>query len=160
MHDIEYVNMTGLPMKEFAEQVKALGDVTRLKMIRLLCEAKEDLCVCEIMDALEISHSNVSRHLKILKTAGFVKENKEGRWVHFFLAEPGSSSHKNLLLAVGNMPAELFAADIERMQLRLSLREGGKCVDGLNSERWKAALKLIRTESIDRYSKKQERNRR
>ena len=53
------------------------------------------------MDALEVSHSNVSRHLKILKTAGFVKEKKEGRWVHFFLAEPDSPFHKNLLQAVG-----------------------------------------------------------
>ena len=73
-------------MKEFAEQVKALGDVTRLRMIRLFCEERADLCVCEIMDALEVSHCNVSRHLKILKAAGFVKEKKEGRWVHFFLA--------------------------------------------------------------------------
>jgi len=136
-------------MKEFVEQAKALGDVTRLKMIRLLCEAMGDLCVCEIMDALEISHSNVSRHLKILKSTGFVKENKEGRWVHFFLAEPGSPFHKNLLLAVGNMPADLFAADIERMQLRVSLREGGKCVDGLQSEKWMGALKLIRARNIN-----------
>ena len=143
-------------MKEFVEQAKALGDVTRLKMIRLLCEAREDLCVCEIMDALEVSHSNVSRHLKILKTTGFVRERREGRWVHFYLAEPGSPSHKNLLLAVGNMPAEHFAADIERLQARLSLREDGKCVDGLQSEKWKAALKLIRAGNINHYNHNQE----
>jgi len=147
-------------MKEFVEQSKAMGDVTRLKMIRLFCEARQDLCVCEIMDALEVSHSNVSRHLKILKTAGFVKEKKEGRWVHFFLTEPVSPFHKNLLLAVGNMPAELFAADIERLQLRLSLREGGKCVDGLQSEKWRAALKLIRAENINHYNKNPELDRR
>jgi len=147
-------------MKEFSEQLKALGDVTRLKMIRLLCEAREDLCVCEIMDALEVSHSNVSRHLKILKTTGFVKEKKEGRWVHFSLAHPERPFHKYLLLAVRNMPAENFADDIERLKLRLSLREDGKCVDGLKSEKWMAVLKLIRAESINRYSKKQERNRR
>jgi len=129
-------------MKAFVEQAKALVDVTRLKMIRLFCEAREDLCVCEIMDALEVSHSNVSRHLKILKTAGFVRERKEGRWVHFYLAEPGSPSHQNLLLAVGNLPAEHFAADIERMNLRLSLREDGKCVEGLNSRKWELALRL------------------
>ena len=58
------------------------------------------------------------------------------------------------------MPGELFADDIERLKLRLSLREDGKCVDGLKSEKWLAALKLIRTESINRYSKKQKRNRR
>jgi len=147
-------------MNEFVEQMKALGDATRMKIIRLLCEAREDLCVCEIMDALEVSHCNISRHLKILKTAGFVKEKKEGRWVHFSLMKPERRFHKNLLQAVLNMPAENFTNDIERLKLRLSLREDGKCVDGLQSAKWVAAMKLIRAESIKRYSKKQERNRR
>jgi len=147
-------------MKEFVEQAKALGDVTRLKMIRLLCEAREDLCVCEIMDALEVSHSNVSRHLKILKTTGFVKEKKEGRWVHFSLARPVGPFHKNLLLAVRNMPAENFADDVERLKLRLSLREDGKCIDGLKSEKWMAALKLIKAKNIHRYNNNRERSRR
>jgi ArsR family transcriptional regulator len=147
-------------MKEFVEQAKALGDATRLRIIRLICEAKEELCVCELMDAIEVSHSNVSRHLKILKTAKIVRENKEGRWVHFSLAEPGSPFHKNLLLAVGNMPAEHFAADIERLKARLSLREGGKCVNGLQSEKWKSALKLIRAGDKNHYNINQEQDRR
>lgn len=147
-------------MKEFVEQLKSLGDVTRLKIIRLLCEAREDLCVCEIMDALEVSHCNISRHLKILKTAGVVEERKEGRWVHFSIANPESPFHKNLLLAIGNLPAELFAADIERLQLRLSLREEGKCVDGLKSEKWMAAQKLIKAESLNQYDKRRMQDRR
>jgi len=150
----------GDAMKEFAEQVKALGDVTRLKIIRLICEARVDLCVCEIMDALEISHCNVSRHLKILKTTGIVVEQKEGRWVHFSIANPRNPFHKYLLLAVGNMPDDLFAADIERLQLRLSLREEGKCVNGLQTEKWKSALKLIRAGNINHYNKNQEQHRR
>jgi ArsR family transcriptional regulator len=149
-----------VPLKEFAEQLKSLGDVTRLKIIRLLCEAKEDLCVCEIMDAVEVSHCNISRHLKILKTAGLVKEKKEGRWVHFSLANPEEPFHKSLLQAVRNMPSENFADDIERLKLRLSLREDGKCVDGLKSKKWMAALKLIKAESINRHNRKQERSRR
>ena len=75
----------------------------------------------------------------------------------FFPGQPRQPFHKNLLLAVGNMPAELFAAEIERLKLRLSLREDGKCVDGLKSEKWMSALKLIRAESINRYNKNQER---
>lgn len=147
-------------MEQFVEQIKSLGDGTRLKIIRLMIEERDNLCVCEIMDAIEISHSNVSRHLKILKTAGFVKEKKEGRWVHFSLADPDSLFHRNLLQAVRNMPADNFADDIERLKLRLSLREDGKCVDGLKSEKWMSALKLIKAESIKRYNRKQERSRR
>jgi ArsR family transcriptional regulator len=88
-------------MEQFVEQLKSLGDVTRLKIIRLMIEVREDLCVCEIMDALEVSHCNISRHLKILKTAGYVKEKKEGRWVHFSLAHPERPFHKNLLTSNG-----------------------------------------------------------
>jgi len=147
-------------MEQFVEQLKSLGDVTRLKIIRLMIEVREDLCVCEIMDALEVSHCNISRHLKILKTAGYVKEKKEGRWVHFSLAHPERPFHKNLLLAVRNMPAENFADDIERLKLRLSLREDGKCVDGLKSKKWMAALKLIKAENINRYDKRRMQDRR
>jgi hypothetical protein len=58
------------------------------------------------------------------------------------------------------MPAENFANDIERLKLRLSLREDGKCVDGLKSEKWMAALKLIRAENINRYDKRRMQDRR
>ncbi len=135
-------------MKAYVEQAKALGDVTRLRIMRLICESRQALCVCELMDALKVSHCNISRHLKILKITGIVEEQKEGRWVHFSVANPGNLFHKNLLRAVGDMPSELFADDIERLKARLSLREDGKCVDGLNSEKWKATLKLIRSENI------------
>jgi ArsR family transcriptional regulator len=147
-------------MDDFVEQLKSLGDTTRLKIIRLFSEAKVDLCVCEIMDAIEDSHCNISRQLKILRAAGLVKEKKEGKWAYFSLAHPDSPFHKNLLQAVRNMPAEYFANDAERLKLRLSLREGGKCVDGLKSEKWMVALKLIRTENINSYDKNRERNRR
>jgi ArsR family transcriptional regulator len=147
-------------MEEFVEQFKSLGDATRLKIIRLLCEAGEELCVCEIMDAIEDSHSNISRHLKILRAAGLVKEIKEGRWAYFSLADPDSPFHTNLLQAVRNIPAEIFVNDIERLKLRLSLREGEKCIDGLKSERWMAAQKLIRAVNINRYKNKRIRSRR
>ena len=58
------------------------------------------------------------------------------------------------------MPDDLFAADIERLQMRLSLREDGKCVNGLKSEKWKSALKLIRAGNINHYNKNQEQDRR
>jgi ArsR family transcriptional regulator len=147
-------------MDDFVEQLKALGDETRIKIIRLFSEAKVNLCVCEIMDAIEDSHSNISRQLKILRAAGLVKEKKEGKWAYFSLAEPDSPFHKNLLQAVRNMPAEFFANDATRLKLRLSLREDGKCVDGLKSEKWMVALKLIRAENIGSYDKNRKLNRR
>ncbi|MCX5835100.1 MAG: metalloregulator ArsR/SmtB family transcription factor [Deltaproteobacteria bacterium] len=132
-------------MDDFVEQLKALGDETRIKIIRLLSEAKVDLCVCEIMDAIEDSHCNISRHLKILKTAKLVKESKQGKWVYFSLATPKDPFHESVLHAVSSIMDEHFFNDSKRLKLRLSLREKEKCVDGLKSEKWARALELLAT---------------
>ena len=137
-------------MKKYVDQLKSLGDVTRLKIIRLLCEADAELCVCEIMDVLESSHSNISRQLKILRAAGLVREQKHGKWAYYSLAESDSPFFRSLLQAVRNISAEELSDDLERLKLRLSLREGDKCIDGLNSERWTAAQKLIKNVDLRR----------
>ncbi|NWG09299.1 MAG: winged helix-turn-helix transcriptional regulator [Nitrososphaerales archaeon] len=65
---------------------KALGDSTRLKMIRIL--SMKEMCVCEIMVALEMTQPNVSHHLEILERVGIVKKRKEGKWKFYSLARP------------------------------------------------------------------------
>jgi ArsR family transcriptional regulator len=132
-------------MDDFVEQLKALGDETRVKILRLLSDAKVDLCVCEIMDAIEDSHCNISRHLKILKTAKLVRDGKQGKWVYFGLAAPKDQFHESVLNAVSSIPDEHFFNDSKRLKLRLSLRENEKCVDGLKSEKWARALELLAT---------------
>ncbi|MFZ3172206.1 MAG: metalloregulator ArsR/SmtB family transcription factor [Carboxydocellales bacterium] len=70
-------------MRKLAEFFKALGDENRLKIIRMLSE--KELCVCEIIDRLELSQPAISHHLKILRQAGLVKDTKEGKWVYYAL---------------------------------------------------------------------------
>ncbi|GAW30582.1 metalloregulator ArsR/SmtB family transcription factor [Carboxydocella sp. JDF658] len=70
-------------MKELAEKLRALADENRLQIIRLL--ARGELCVCEIMEYLEMSQPTASHHLKILKQAGLVTDRKEGRWSYYRL---------------------------------------------------------------------------
>jgi ArsR family transcriptional regulator len=127
-------------VKNFAERFKAVGDGTRLKILWLLSMAKGDLCVCEIMDTVEDSHCNVSRHLKILKQAGFVRENRQGKWVYFGLTPPEDPFRNSVLQAVLSIPEEKFFNDARRLRLRLSLRENNKCVNGLQSEKWAKIL--------------------
>lgn len=129
-------------MIEFAEQLKAIGDETRIKILRLMIEAKVDLCVCELTDAIDESHCNISRHLKILKTAKLVRESREGKWVYFGLTTPRDPFHEALLHAVSSIRDEYFFNDLRRLKLRLSLRENEKCVEGLKSRKWEFALKL------------------
>lgn len=64
---------------------KALGDPTRLKILKML--AKCEKCVCEIIPATGKSQPTTSAHLKILHEAGLVKSRKEGLSVYYRLAD-------------------------------------------------------------------------
>jgi ArsR family transcriptional regulator len=68
-----------------AKIFKALADINRLKIIKLLKEG--ELCVCELTTVLSTSQSTVSHHLSVLKNAGLIKERKEGKWSYFRLSE-------------------------------------------------------------------------
>jgi ArsR family transcriptional regulator len=65
---------------------KALADETRLKILRLL-DVRE-MCVCEIMVALDLTQPTASHHLGLLENAGLVKARKEGKWVFYSIADP------------------------------------------------------------------------
>ncbi|MGI6465017.1 MAG: ArsR/SmtB family transcription factor [Methanobacterium sp.] len=67
-------------------RLKALSDPTRLKILYLLSEG--ELCVCEIICALDKPQSSISHHLNILKNLGFIKGRKEGVWIHYSLTSP------------------------------------------------------------------------
>lgn len=56
---------------------KALGESTRLQILRLLAE--QELCVCDLEEILQISQPRVSQHLKVLKQAGLVRERREAQ---------------------------------------------------------------------------------
>jgi ArsR family transcriptional regulator len=96
------------------------------------------------MDSLQESQYNVSRHLKDLKVAGLVNERKTGRWVFYSLTKTKEDFHKLILRALESIPEEVFLIDIERLKLRLSLREGGKCVIGLKSPERKKVVTQLR----------------
>ncbi|MGB9915067.1 MAG: ArsR/SmtB family transcription factor [Candidatus Bathyarchaeales archaeon] len=64
---------------------KALADPTRLRILGLL--SVREMCVCEVMVALELTQPTASHHLGILENAGLVKKRKEGKWVFYRLAD-------------------------------------------------------------------------
>ncbi|MFC2033085.1 ArsR/SmtB family transcription factor [Chloroflexota bacterium] len=65
-------------MRELVKVYKALADESRLKVLNLLLE--RECCVCEVMQALEISQSKASRILSALYDVGFLKLRKDGLW--------------------------------------------------------------------------------
>lgn len=110
---------------------KALSDKTRLRAMWVLRRAHTELCVCEIIDALEENQYNVSRHLRILKNAGLVQEHKQGRFVFYSLSKAGDKAHKIILELVSSIDKETLPQDAKRLSKRLSLRKNGKCVIGM-----------------------------
>jgi ArsR family transcriptional regulator len=64
---------------------KALADTTRLRILGLLLAG--EVCVCHIHDALDIPQPKTSRHLAYLRRSGLVAARREGKWMHYRLAD-------------------------------------------------------------------------
>ena len=71
-------------MKDVAQFFKVLADEARLKILWLLFNHQE-LCVCDLMEALGITQSKTSRHLATLRHAGLVVDRKDGLWSYYAL---------------------------------------------------------------------------
>lgn len=65
------------------ELLATLGNDTRYEALRLIAEADNDVCVCEIEPALGVSQGAVSQALSRLFSAGLVERRKEGRWRYY-----------------------------------------------------------------------------
>jgi len=124
-------------MNTYTNIFKALSDETRLRMLNLLITTESELCVCEFTDVLEIPTYNVSKHLKILKTAGLLNERKEGRWVYFGLTSVKEKFLSLLFEAVKEIPAQQLKTDLQELQKRFDIRVGGKCLLGIQKEHLK-----------------------
>lgn len=74
-------------MEIFSKTISALNDETRVLIIRFLDE-HGSLCVCDMQTSLGMIQSRLSRHLKILKEAGFVKVERKGTWAHYSIRSP------------------------------------------------------------------------
>ncbi|MCQ2010165.1 metalloregulator ArsR/SmtB family transcription factor [Sporolactobacillus sp. STSJ-5] len=72
-------------VSELSSMLKLLGDKTRLTLLSYL--KYKELCVCELVDVLNVSQPAISQHLKKLRLAGIIRERKQGTWVYYSLNE-------------------------------------------------------------------------
>lgn len=109
----------------------ALGERLRLRLACCLLAVKKGLCVGELVDALGESQPNVSRHLKLLKSAGLVEERRAGRWVYYSLKNPNHPFLDSLRCCLESVCCCTdIQEDLGALRRRLKLRRGGKCVVG------------------------------
>ncbi len=110
------------------ELFQAVADFTRVRILRLLIESKEELCLCEFVDSLAEPQYNLSKHLKILRQAGILTATKEGRWVYHGLAKkPNHLERLYSLIAALPDSDRSFGADLKRFGKRKPLRSEGRC---------------------------------
>lgn len=93
-----------------------LSDASRRHILALLI-TKGELCVCELVAALDDTQPKVSRHLGVLREAGWVKTRREGTWMFYSLATlPAWARSVTEALALGGVPP----AELSKSQKRLA----------------------------------------
>jgi len=114
-------------MYSLLKATKSLSDDTRLRMINLLLE--RECCVCEVMQALQISQTRASRNLTILYDAGLLKLKKEGLWSLYSIDKADIPDYLvHMIEAVKLALAEDRVAIQDIMRLKKAVRVGPGCV--------------------------------
>ncbi len=98
------------------EIFKACADATRLRLLVLLSE--RELCVCELVEILQMPQGKISRHLAILRRAGLVADRRDGTWINYSLQRADAPLPRRLrayLKAEGRI-GETPTADLARLR--------------------------------------------
>ncbi|SHI87942.1 ArsR/SmtB family transcription factor [Desulfosporosinus lacus] len=111
-------------MEKLLDALKALSDETRLRILNLLYE--KELCVCDIMEALQISQAKASRHLIYLKNAELVKDRKHAQWVYYSMALDERMKFMDSLVYDNLRNLELYQNDLQNLKDWLK-RKNIKC---------------------------------
>lgn len=116
-------------LESMVKCLRALGDENRLRILMLLRE--RDLCVLEIIGALDISQPLASSHLAVLREAGLATARREGRRIRYSLSDEARRGGKHRLLqqvAAAISTEGRIEADRERLAACAAFRErSGTC---------------------------------
>ena len=93
-------------MQTFLNTIGALNDETRLTILRFI-DVNGAVCVCDIELAFGMIQSRISRHLKILKEAGFLRVERKGRWAYYSIRSPLDKFRQDILKEVSYLEMEL-----------------------------------------------------
>ncbi len=106
--------MKNLTTSELAKIFHALSDETRLKILKLL--EKGELCVCEIVNALDMIQPKVSFHLGVLKEAGIVKIKRKGKWILYSLDDTDLFKRFLILSVLEKISDEEIIKELESLK--------------------------------------------
>lgn len=98
------------------DQLKALADENRMRIVNLLLN--EELCVCELETILDMSQSNTSRHLTKLKHASIISSSKDAQWVHYKVSKDFRLNHGEMVNYLKEMLSkeEPYVTDFNKLR--------------------------------------------
>ena len=121
-------------MRDAVKAFKALSDETRLRILNILLE--RECCVCEVMQALDISQTRASRNLAALYDAGFLKLRKDGLWSLYSIGKDGMQEYlTDMVRAVTRTLEGNKAVELDRERLKKAERVGPSCADRIRTGR-------------------------
>jgi ArsR family transcriptional regulator len=129
-------------MRQLTSLYKALADETRLRILSLL--RRQELCVCDLVAALGLTQSRVSRHLAYLKNSGWVTDRRQGLWMFYSLAAPVNAVQRKLAESVVHLSKSLPACRQDAERLKRLLAQGA-CVASLKGRKKIAGRRRKRT---------------
>jgi ArsR family transcriptional regulator len=115
-------------MQNLINTMKALSEETRLRILKLIME--RECCVCEVMQALDISQTRASRNLTILYKAGFLKLRKDGLWSHYSIDEEIEAWMTSILEAVDKNLKDNATVLRDLANLKKAKKLGQTCCKG------------------------------
>ncbi len=89
-------------MDIFLKTMGSLNDETRIKILHFI-DTNKEVCVCDIENSFEMIQSRISRHLKILKDAGFLKVDRRGRWAYYSIRTPLDEFRLSILKEIAHL---------------------------------------------------------
>ncbi|ORJ59336.1 ArsR/SmtB family transcription factor [Geothermobacter hydrogeniphilus] len=113
-------------MKKLTDEIKALGDETRLRILNLLRDA--ELCVCDLFAVLNLPQSTVSRHLAILRRGGWVIDQRRGSWMFYRLADDAAAAAILTPLLERMTGCERAVADQGALRTYLAKKSEAECL--------------------------------
>ena len=121
-------------MRATVKAFKALSDETRLRILNILLD--RECCVCEVMQALDISQTRASRNLAALYDAGFLRLRKDGLWSLYSIDKDGMQEHlSDLVMAVTKALEGNREVGLDRERLKKAERVGPGCADRIRREK-------------------------
>ena len=98
---------------QLAPLFKALSDPVRLRLLSLIASTNE-VCVCDLTDAFDVTGATISHHLRVLREAGLVDCERRGTWVYYWIRGEVLNQLGGLLLAVPQGSADVAASPVWR----------------------------------------------